>query len=60
MHVKEKESDPDPAADSTGWIAVLSNGAFYISATEEQIDEITAAGGIAGSSGDAAKTFVGG
>ena len=46
VHVKQHESDADPPVDSAGWIAVLDTGAFYISATEAQVDQI--AGGMSG------------
>jgi len=40
VHVKARESDADPAIASVGWIAVLDTGAFYISATEAQVNQI--------------------
>lgn len=40
VHVKATTADADPAAGTVGWIAVLSNGDFGISATDAQLDDI--------------------
>ena len=37
--VKADPSSPNPAAGSTGWIAVLSHGYFGINATDEELDD---------------------
>jgi len=40
VHVKSAPSDPDPAAGSVGWIAVLSHGYFMIDASDVQLADI--------------------
>ncbi len=40
VHVKANAADADPAAGSVGWIAVLSNGDFGISATDAALDDV--------------------
>ena len=38
--VKADPSSPDPAAGSTGWIAVLSHGYFGINASDAELDDV--------------------
>ncbi len=38
--VKANPGDADPVAGSVGWVAVLSTGAFYISATVTGMDDV--------------------
>ncbi len=40
VHVKTTTADADPAAGTVGWVAVLSNGDFGISATDSELEEI--------------------
>ncbi len=40
VQVKATTAEADPAAGSVGWIAVLSNGDFGISATDARLDDI--------------------
>lgn len=39
VHVKATPSDPDPAADAVGWVAVLSHGYFGIHASDSVLDD---------------------
>lgn len=40
VHVKATEAAPSPADGSVGWVAVLSNGDFGISATSADLDRL--------------------
>jgi len=40
VHVKATEAAPNPADGSVGWVAVLSNGDFGISATSVELDRL--------------------
>jgi len=40
VHVKGTAVDPNPPDGSVGWVAVLSNGDFGISATSTQLDDL--------------------
>ena len=40
VHVKATEAAPSPAEGSVGWVAVLSNGDFGISATSAELDRL--------------------
>ncbi|MFH1108347.1 MAG: prepilin-type N-terminal cleavage/methylation domain-containing protein [Planctomycetota bacterium] len=40
VQVKRLRTDPDPADGSVGWVAVLADGDFGVSATDAQLDRI--------------------
>jgi len=40
VHVKATEAEPSPADGSVGWVAVLSNGDFGISASSTDLDRL--------------------
>jgi len=40
VHVKATPLAPEPANGSVGWVAVLSDGSFGVSATDTQLEEV--------------------
>jgi prepilin-type N-terminal cleavage/methylation domain-containing protein len=48
VYVKAKRGDANPADGSVGWIAVLSTGAFGISATAADLESLAHEGEVAG------------